>query len=169
MHISQERKHILNAIAEASNAAADGQDPEQSLAALDGMINRMQGLKKKMEQLQEEEKMLQHQSARRIEHLSELYNIPSLIDVKYDEWSRVSLNRLLVDYLLRMGYSESAKALARDKGIEDLVDIAVFVKCHRIEQSLRNGNTAEALTWLSENKHSLKTAAVSAHERQGRL
>ena len=33
----------------------------------------------------------------------------SLVDVKYDEWSRVRLSRLLVDYLLREGYRRALR------------------------------------------------------------
>lgn len=116
------------------------------------MIARMQGLKRKLEMLQEEEQRVQTQSRKRILHLEDLYKIPSLTDVKYDEWSRVRLNRLLVDYLLRMGYSESARQLAREKEIEDLVDLDVFVQCQRIADCLRRGETKDCLTWCGENR-----------------
>ena len=150
---------MLSALETAAAAAMKGQDPEKTVASLDSMIDRMKGLKRKLEALQEEEKILHQQSSKRLQHLNDMYKIPSLVDVKYDEWSRVRLNRLLVDYLLRMGYSDSARALAQEKNIEDLVDINVFVKCHKIEASLKSGNTADALEWLKENRHSLKTAA----------
>lgn len=90
-----------------------------------------------METLQEDEKKIQDQSRKRIQHLDELHNIPNLADVKYDQWSRVRLDRLLVDHMLRSGYSESAKQLAAERGIEDLVDLSVFVQCQRIAESLR--------------------------------
>ena len=121
----------------------------------------MQGLKRKMEALHSEEKMLHQASRRRIQHLQDLYEIPSLADVKYDEWSRVRLNRLLVDYLLRCGYGESARALAREKGIEELVDLDVFVQCHRIEESLRKRNPQECLAWCAEHRPMMKKLDVS--------
>lgn len=125
------------------------------------MINRMQGLKRKMESLHEEEKILHQHSKKRIQHLQDLYEIPSLADVKYDEWSRVRLNRLLVDYLLRSGYGESARALAREKGIEELVDLEVFVQCHKIEESLRRRSTQECLAWCAENRPMMRKTSVS--------
>ena len=136
------------------------------------MINRMVNLKRKMETLHEEEKVLNEHSRARIKHLKDLYDIPSLTDVKYDEWARVRLNRLLVDYLLRSGYGESARALAREKEIEQLVDLDVFVQCHRIEESLRNGNTAEGLAWCAEHKPMMRKSSVcfrvlSAHLQHG--
>ncbi|MCJ1288402.1 GID complex subunit containing RING finger motif [Xylographa opegraphella] len=120
------------------------------------MISRLQGFQRKMQSLQEEEKVLSEHSRKRIQHLKDLYEIPSLADVKYDEWSRIRLDRLLVDYLLRSGYTESARALAREKGIEALVDLDVFVRCRQIEESLRNGNMAEGLTWCQEHKPIMK-------------
>ncbi len=125
------------------------------------MIERMQSLKRKMEDLHEEEKILHQNSRKRIQHLQDLYEIPSLADVKYDEWSKIRLNRLLVDYLLRSGYGESARALAREKGIEQLVDLDIFVQCHRIEESLRNRGTHECLKWYSDHKPMMKKMGVS--------
>ena len=125
------------------------------------MINRMQGLKRKMETLHGEEKALHQASRKRIQHLQDLYEIPSLADVKYDEWSRVRLNRLLVDYLLRCGYGDSARALAREKGIEELVDLEVFVQCHRVEESLRRRkSTQECLAWCAEHRPMMKKLDV---------
>ena len=125
------------------------------------MISRMQTLKRKLQTLQEEEQAIQEQSRRRIQHLQDLYEIPSLADVKYDEWSRVRLARLMVDFLLRSGHSRSAAELAKEKGIEDLVDLDVFVQCQKIADSLERGETKDALTWCTENKTALKKIGVS--------
>ena len=85
----------------------------------------------------------------------------SLDDVKYEEWSRTRLDRLLVDYLLRYGYKDSATALSKEKGIEDLVDVETFVQMSRIRESLRNGRVTEALSWCTENKKELRRMEVS--------
>lgn len=130
------------------------------------MISRMQGLKRKMEGLQEEEKRIHNQSRKRIQHLETLHKIPSLADVKYDQWSRVRLDRLLVDHMLRSGYSESAQKLAKERGIEDLVDLGVFTQCQRVVESLRRRETKEALQWCAENKAALKKTQVSLHKHQ---
>lgn len=124
------------------------------------MISRMQGLKRKLQSLHDDEKAIQRHSRRRIQHLQALYEIPSLADVKYDDWSRIRLNRLLVDYLLRSGYGESARALAQEKGIEDLVDLDVFVQCHLVERSLRNRRTQECLAWCMEHKPMMRKTSV---------
>ena len=81
--------------------------------------------------------------------------------MKYDNWAHTRLDRLLVDYLLRQGYTQSAKELAEEKGIEELVDVGVFEECGKIEKSLREGRTAECLAWCGENKQALKKIDVS--------
>ena len=151
---------MLSSLKSTANASLAGQHATATLASLDIMINRMQGLKRKVETLHSEEKVLHQASRKRMQHLQDLYEIPSLADVKYDEWSRFRLNRLLVDYLLRCGYGESARALAREKGIEELVDVDVFVQCHRIEESLRRRNTQECLAWCVEHRPMMKKLDV---------
>jgi macrophage erythroblast attacher len=126
-------------------------------ATIDGMITKMTNLKRKLETLHEDEQKLNRASMARIEHLQTLYDVNSLVDVKYEEWSRTRLSRLLVDYLLRSGYTQSANALAKAKGIEDLVDIDSFLSAEKIERSLRqNHNTAMALNWCKDNEKALQ-------------
>ncbi|KAL2866318.1 FYV10 family protein [Aspergillus lucknowensis] len=155
--VEREKEYVLPALKEAANASmSNEQTPDQTLATLDAIIFRMQGLKRKMEHLHQEEKKIYNQSKRRIQHLEQLYQIPNLTDVKYDQWSRVRLDRLVVDHMLRSGYTESAQQLAREKDIENLVDLNVFIQCQRIAESLRHGETKDALQWCSENKPALK-------------
>lgn len=159
--VEREKEYVIPALKETANASlSNTQPPDQTLAALDAMISRMQGLKRKMEGLQEEEKKIHNQSRKRIQHLEALHKIPSLADVKYDQWSRVRLDRLLVDHMLRSGYSESAQKLAKERGIEDLVDLGVFTQCQRVVESLRRRETKEALQWCGENKAALKKTQV---------
>ena len=121
----------------------------------------MKTLKRKMETLHEEEMALHEASRRRLLHLQDLYQMDSLADVKYDEWSRVRLNRLLVEYLVRQGYAESARGLAREKGIEALVDLEVFDRCERVGRSLRGRNLEECLGWCAEHRVIMKKIDVS--------
>jgi len=125
------------------------------------MIAKMETLKRKLETLHSEEQT-NHKHARvRIKHLQELHEIQTIEDVKYDQWAKVRLDRLLVDYLLRSGYDSSARALAKEVDIEALVDVDAFANCSKIEASLRAGRTQEALNWCAENKQALKKMNVS--------
>ena len=67
-----------------------------------------------------------------------------------------------MDYLLRNGYGESARALAREKGIEELVDLEVFVQCHKIEESLRRRSTQECLAWCAEHRPMMRKTSVKS-------
>lgn len=159
--VEREKEYVLPALKETANASlSNEQTPDQALAALDAMISRMQGLKRKMENLHQEERKIQEQSRKRIQHLEKLHQIPSLADVQYDQWARVRSDRLMIDHMLRSGYIKSAQQLAREKGIEDLVDLNVFVQCQRIAESLRTGETKDALQWCGENKAALKKSQV---------
>jgi macrophage erythroblast attacher len=125
------------------------------------MIARMQTLKRKLENLHHEEDLLHEHSAKRIRHLQDLYQIPSLADVKYENWSRTRLDRLVVDYLLRSGHSATATSLAEAKDITHLIDLDVFTSCHRIASAIKNGEVKEALTWVNENRNALKKLPIS--------
>ena len=159
--VEREKEYLIPTLKDAANASlARTRGPEQILESLDAMISRMQGLKRKMENLQEEEKKIHVESRKRIQHLQDLYRISSLADVKYEYWSRIRLDRLIVDHMLRWGFSESATQLAQEKEIDDLVDLNVFVQCQRIADSLRRGETKDALQWCGENKAALKKSQV---------
>lgn len=135
---------------------------KDTLASLDATLSKAQNLKRKLEALHAEERILHRQQRARIQHLQSLHEITSLADVKYEQWAHVRLDRLLVDYLLRQGYTSSARALAAEKHIDDLTDIAVFEECGRIEQSLSQGKVQDCLTWCVDNKQALKKINVRA-------
>lgn len=121
----------------------------------------MQTLKRKLESLHQEEETLHDHSAKRIQHLQDLYEIPSLADVKYEKWSRTRLDRLVIDFLLRSGHSDSAKSLAEAKKITHLIDLETFTSCHRIASAIKAGEVKEALSWVNENRNALKKLPVN--------
>jgi macrophage erythroblast attacher len=156
-HYERERDHVLPALKNAANASLTSkQSPEQTLAALDAMIARMQNFKRKLDNLGTEEDALHEHTSKRIKHLQDLFQVSTLSDVKYTEWSRTRLDRLVVDYLLRSGYPKTGAALAEAKKITHLIDIDTFTACHKIAASLSRGETKEALGWINENRNSLK-------------
>ena len=161
MNIERESSTVRSALKTAADASLNGQaSPDEVLKNVDSMLIRMRGLKRKLTACAEEEARLRHVSQCRIKHLAELDKMQTLDDVKYEGWSRTRLDRLMVDYLLRNGYEESATALAREKNIEDLVDVETFVQMNKIKQSLLDGKVPEALAWCTENKKELKKMEV---------
>lgn len=133
---------------------------------IDQALNNLYALQKKLTTLNESNQTLHKKTKARITHLAELHKIPSLADVKYEEWSRVRLDRLLVDNMLRQGFFESAKQLAEEKGITDLVDIEVFEAVGRIERSLKVDKRVDlALAWCAENRSNLKKLQQDVSQR----
>ncbi|CAO3612457.1 unnamed protein product [Mucor hiemalis] len=52
--------------------------------------------------------------------------------------------------------TNTAKTVARESGIEDMVDIQLFAQSEKIEEALKNHGCKECLAWCSENKSSLR-------------
>ncbi|KAL7910017.1 CTLH/CRA C-terminal to lish motif domain-containing protein [Trichoderma velutinum] len=155
--IEKDTSSLKSLLKESATAAISGKASQQDvLKNLDSMISRMRGVKRKLGACAEEEGRLHEQTAARIQHLSELYTMQSVDDVKYEAWSRKRLDRLLTDYLLRHGYNNSARELASEKGLENLVDVETFVAMSRIREALLNHSVVEALAWCTENKKELR-------------
>lgn len=66
-----------------------------------------------------------------------------------------------MDYLLRMGYTGSARQLAEEKGIAGLVDLEEFESVGKVERSLRTERRVDvALAWCARNGGNLKKMNV---------
>jgi macrophage erythroblast attacher len=133
----------------ATSTTAASSSTEAVLRNLDSMIERMRGTKRKLAGFAEEEQRLYQHEGARARHLAEIYAMQGVEDVRYEAWSRVRLDRMLVDYLLRRGHGRSARLLAQEKGIEELVDVDTFEQMARIRESLLRGSVTEALAWCT--------------------
>lgn len=134
---------------------------EDVLKSLDTLLAKMQGTKRKLTAQAEEEARLHDQIDARIRHIDDLYTLRTVDDIKYEAWSRRRLDRLLADYLLRRGYNESARDLAHEKGMEQLVDVETFANMSKIREAIMVGRVTEALAWCTENKKELRKMEVS--------
>lgn len=155
---------------------------EEKLKAVEASLKRLEALKAKvglslspaipspadrlrftqLQDCQSAQKNLVTSSRARIAHIQQLEDLPSTESRAYSTWSHVRLQRHLVDYLLRRGYTESAQTLARDeklKGLSD-VDVELFKDLQRIEEALRSGSAIEALQWCKDNASTLKKDKV---------
>ena len=101
--------------------------------------------------MHDEDQATHEQTQKRFQHLQELYAMPTLADVKYDDWSRTRLDILMVDYLFRAGLMESATGLAKEKQIAHLVDAKVFLQCQEVADGLERRETKQALQWCKAN------------------
>ncbi|KAH6671527.1 fyv-10 [Plectosphaerella plurivora] len=155
--VEKDSSTVKSLLRETATAAVNGKAaPDQVLKNLDTMIAKMRGVKRKLTSYADEEARLHHQSAARVAHLGELYAMHGYDDVKYETWSRKRLDRLLVDYLLRSGHADSARALTAERGMDDLVDVQTFEQMNQIQQALLGGSVTEALAWCQDNKKELR-------------
>jgi macrophage erythroblast attacher len=159
--IEKDTSTLKTLLKDSATAAVSGRASQQDvLRNIDAMITRMRGVKRKLTTYAEEEARLHHQTAARITHLDELYSMSSVDDVKYEAWSQRRLDRLLADYLLRHGFNQSARELAEEKNMQDLVDVETFVNMSRIREALLRGSVTEALAWCTDNKKELRKMEV---------
>ncbi|KAK9722802.1 GID complex subunit containing RING finger motif [Basidiobolus ranarum] len=156
-HIEKETTVLTHAISDLLKSANQNKiDAEEAVKVIDSSIQRLKTLKKKLQDAKQEEFLFTQRSKTRLQHLSELNQVLSYNDEAYTRWSRIRLDRVLVDFMLRSGYSETAKALAKDANIEELVDTELFIQSKKIEEALQKHSCTECLHWCSENKTSLR-------------
>ncbi|KAI8588630.1 CTLH/CRA C-terminal to lish motif domain-containing protein [Geranomyces variabilis] len=134
---------------------AHASSPEQATKSLDDMVVRLQKLKRKLEDTKAEEALYVERTKVRLNHLKELMTITSAESPAYLQWCQTRLDRMLVDYMLRHGYTETAAKVAADKGIEDLVDLQLFADSRLVEEALDNKNCSECLKWCNDNRSTL--------------
>ncbi|KAF7972879.1 hypothetical protein HWV62_16666 [Athelia sp. TMB] len=156
--LEKELQHVQAAAADLARRADSPQSSSANLAAVEGMIAKVEGLKRKLADL--------HESAgkptlavlrARLTHLDLLPSPGTTPDpAALDRWADTRLERWLVDWALRTGKPRTAAALARERGIGHLVDIELFTDVHRVERALAGESCVEALAWCAENKNALK-------------
>lgn len=152
-----------------SLAKKSGSELERSL---DQMIGRIKGLKRKLGSVHESAGSTLTRLDARTGHLNELQQIQSTSSPAFDEWCRTRLDRMLVDWMLRKGFTQSATMLSKNRHIENYVDLNLFTEISRIEGSLIGTSAPDAdsqdqasnnirsctatLAWCSENKAALR-------------
>ncbi|KAJ3340024.1 GID complex subunit containing RING finger motif [Gonapodya sp. JEL0774] len=138
------------------DAEKKGVTAEEAAAQLNSMIERMQKLKRKLQETKSDESASLSRTRHRLSHLDELASVPSSDSPEYARWCKVRLDRVLVEYLLRRGWGGTAGMVAAAGGIEPLADIDLFTQTRTIEASLEAKSSAECLAWCADNRSGLK-------------
>ncbi|CAA3027080.1 protein MAEA homolog [Olea europaea var. sylvestris] len=155
-------KEVSAVISGVSVAADSDLSRDDAVLQLNSLVSRLQGLKRKLEEGSRTEHLQAQKCRARLDHLesADVENLP--------EWNSTRLNRILVDYMLRMSYYETAAKLAESSNIQDLVDIEVFHEAKKVIVALQEKEVAPALAWCADNKSRLKKSK-SKFEFQLRL
>ncbi|XP_042017099.1 protein MAEA homolog [Salvia splendens] len=155
-------KDVSAVISGVSTVADSELSREEAVDQLSSLVSRLQGLKRKSEDGSRTEHLQAQKCRARLEHLesAELENM--------SEWNNTRLKRILVDYMLRMSYYDTAVKLAESSNIQELVDIDVFLEAKKVIDALQKKKVGPALAWCSDNKSRLKKSK-SKFEFQLRL
>lgn len=148
-------KEMNAVVAGVAEAVEKDMSKEEAVEHLTSLVSRLQGLKRKLDESNKSEQMEVQRSRARLDHLESLQTGGKENHVK---WNNIRVDRILVDYMLRSSYYDTATKLAESSGIQELVDIYIFLDAKKVVQSLRNRDCTEALTWCTENKSKLKKA-----------
>eukprot|EP00963_Diacronema_lutheri_P002798 scaffold216_cov375-Pavlova_lutheri.AAC.2 len=126
-------------------------DREVVIGDLDAASDRIQNVKRKLQDREKAEKRLLNSCYTRLDYLSK----PSTPE-KVEEFERERLDRILIDYLLRESLKESGMAVVRSTELEGLVDVDIFLETQRIASTLKQGDCRSALAWCAQNAGRLK-------------
>lgn len=138
------------------NSLTSSLNENSTLNSKQVLKTKILALKRKLQESKGEEEIYGTRTKIRLQELSKLASINSVDSEEYQRWSRLRLNRILVDYLLRKNYNNSAEKLALDAGIKELVDLELFRASAFLQNSIKGHSVQEALQWCKENSSSLK-------------
>lgn len=155
-----------SAIASSSTSSADTPDGGEAqraemLKTVEGMLTKMRNTKRKLADLSAQSAAATQVASARLDHLAALPD--SSEAAGYPAWARKRLSHQLSDYFLRSTppLKKSAAVLAREEGIEELVDVELWEELAKAEKGLREGRLEEVLSWVGENRTTLKKMKVS--------
>ncbi|EFJ07304.1 hypothetical protein SELMODRAFT_133748 [Selaginella moellendorffii] len=143
--VEKEVNGITGAVAEAGKKEVSR---DAAIKQLDSCVNRLSGLKRKLQEMHDAEEQNLQRSRARLDHLSDFCKDP--------KWKKTKLDRILVDYLLRSSYINTATKLVEHSSIQDLADVGLFAEAQQIIEGLKRKSCTYALNWCSENKGKLK-------------
>ncbi|XP_058080866.1 protein MAEA homolog isoform X1 [Magnolia sinica] len=159
--VDKEMNAVISGVADAVAPDRD-MSKEEAVHHLTCLVSKLQGLKRKLEEGTRTEHLQAQKCRARLDHLdvAEIEN--------HSEWNSMRLKRILVDYMLRLSYYDTAMKLAETSNMQDLVDIEVFLDAKKVIDALQNKEVAPALAWCAENKSRLRKSK-SKFEFQLRL
>ncbi|RID65217.1 hypothetical protein BRARA_D00430 [Brassica rapa] len=142
-------KEVSSVVSSVGDLADNDWSKDVAVSRLTSLVSRLQGLKRKLEEGSNVENLQAQRCRARIDHLdsADVENIT--------EWNNTKLKRILVDYMLRMSYFETASKLSESSNISDLVDIDIF-------REAKKHLTPWGATHMNELQHVLATLAFKS-------
>ncbi|XP_048705112.2 E3 ubiquitin-protein transferase MAEA isoform X1 [Caretta caretta] len=165
-NIDRETSHVTMVVAELEKTLSSCPAVDSVVSLLDGVVEKLSVLKRKaVESIQAEDESAKL-CKRRIEHLKEhSSDQPAAANM----WKKKRMDRMMVEHLLRCGYYNTAVKLARQSGIEDLVNIEMFLTAKEVEESLERQETMTCLAWCHDNKSRLRKMKGRQNENEPKM
>ncbi|XP_013142487.1 PREDICTED: macrophage erythroblast attacher [Papilio polytes] len=122
-------------------------------------VEKLTTMKRKASEAINEEVQAAYVCKKRLDHLkeqAEALQDPVAAQTSLNQWRKVRLDRMLVDYFLRNGYYDSATKLADAKDLRDLTNVDIYQAAAQVERELAARRTARGLQWCADNKSKLR-------------
>lgn len=131
------------------------QNLESAEETIEQILEKLKSVRAKyMEMLDAEDKLLEI-CRKRVEHIVEtkLHSKDSKEVIEVYHLTR--MDRVLLDYFLREGYFETARAIIKEAGLENFSDMPIFLENEEIAKSLHNHDIEPAIKWCTTHKTKL--------------
>lgn len=130
-------------------------------ALVGNVVERIQILKRKAGESLLDELNAGLVCKRKIQHLRVLGPPDSNVcydawQASIDQWKRIRMDRIVIEYLLRRGYYETAECLARKSDIRSLTNLEIFHTSREVEEDLFKHKTLKCVLWCNDNKSKLR-------------
>lgn len=151
--VVDEIEEMLKAFVADAEAVSTSGSTENARSTVDSLVTRLQGFKRKLQEVSASEAADASRCKARLEHLAQLGPLQRGHTL---EWNKPRLERLIAEHLLRSGCPRAAKQLADAGNLHQLLDLHIFEATARIVESLRQHDCAPALAWCEENRAKLR-------------
>jgi macrophage erythroblast attacher len=118
------------------------------------LLDRMVTLKKKMNEFYKEEEETYEICKKRLLHLN---NASTQQPDDQTEYHKVKINRMIVEYLAREGFSQAAEKMMKNFTLDDFsaLEFKIAQENNQVVESLTKRSCDEALRWCAANKSKL--------------
>lgn len=126
-YLEKEMTQLTNTMSELTGKSPN-LSPQDAVGTLDSCISRLQQLKRKLIETEQEEVKYVKRLKARIQHLNDFFSTVTVDDELFKRWSKKRLDRILVDYMLRSGFHQSAERFSAALGLQ-----VSFIKNYKAE------------------------------------
>ncbi|XP_026322860.1 E3 ubiquitin-protein transferase MAEA isoform X2 [Hyposmocoma kahamanoa] len=154
-----EARQVGNSLSEVDAASKKPVTAGEMDALLGGMVEKLTTMKRKASEAITEEVQAAGVCKKRLDHLKEQAQAltePNSPQTTMNQWRKVRLDRMLVEYFLRNGYYNSANKLADAHGLRDLTNVDIYMPAAEVEAELLGRRTARCLQWCADNRSKLR-------------